>query len=50
MTFEEILNISPYSMNGEKKEKLLTDRLIELTKLHQERCPEYARILEAISR
>ena len=49
MTFEEILNISPYSMNGEKKEKLLTDRLIELTKLHQERCPEYARILEAIS-
>ena len=48
MTFEEILNISPYSLNREDKEKLLADRLVELTKLHKEKCPEYARILEAI--
>lgn len=48
MTYEEILNISPFSLDKQEKEKLLTDRLVELTKLHQENCPEYARILEAI--
>ena len=48
MTFEEILNIPPYSLGREEKEKLLTERLVELTKLHQENCPEYARILESI--
>lgn len=49
MTFGEILNIPPYSLEREEKEKLLTERLVELTKLHQENCPEYARILESIS-
>lgn len=49
MTFDEILSIPPYSLNREEKEKLLTERLVELTKLHQEKCPEYARILESIS-
>ena len=48
MTFEEIVNIPPYSLNKEEKGKLLTERLIELTKLHQEHCPEYKRMLEAI--
>ena len=48
MTYEEILNIPPFSLDKEKKESLLTERLIELAKLHQENCPEYARILEAI--
>ena len=48
MTFEEILNIAPYSLGKEDKEKLLTERLTELTKLHQEKCPEYKRMLEAI--
>jgi len=36
-------------LNREGKEKLLTERLVGLTKLHQENCPEYARILESIS-
>ena len=49
MTFDEILSIPPYSLNREEKEKLLTERLVELTKLHQEKCPEYAHILESIS-
>lgn len=49
MTFDEILNIPPYSLSREEKEKLLTERLVELTKLHQENCPEYARILESIN-
>lgn len=48
MTFNEILNIPPYSLKREEKEKLLTERLVELTKLHQRNCPEYARILESI--
>lgn len=49
MTFDEILNIPPYSLSREEKETLLTERLAELTKLHQESCPEYARILESIN-
>ena len=48
MTFDEILSIPPYSLNKEEKEKLLTERLVELTRLHQDNCPEYKRMLEAI--
>lgn len=48
MAFDEILEISPYSLKKEEKEKLLTKRLLELTKLHQKNCPEYARVLEGI--
>ena len=48
MAFDEILDISPYALEKEEKEKLLTKRLLELTKLHRENCPEYARILESI--
>ncbi|MGI6653637.1 MAG: acyl-protein synthetase [Christensenellales bacterium] len=49
MTFDEILNIPPYSLNKGDKKKLLTERLLGLTKHHQENCPEYARILESIN-
>ena len=49
MTFDEILNIQPFSQEKEKKDRLLTERLVELTKLHQENCPEYARILDSIN-
>lgn len=48
MTFDEILTIPPYSLGREEKERLLTGRLLELTKLHRENCPEYARILGSI--
>ena len=48
MTFDDILNIPPYSLGEEEKNKLLTERLVELTKLHQEHCPEYKNILDAI--
>lgn len=47
MTFDEILSIPPYSLNKEEKETLLNKRLIELTKLHQENCFEYKKMLEA---
>ena len=48
MEFNDILNIPPYSLKKEEKEKLLTERLAELTRLHQEKCPEYRHMLEAI--
>lgn len=47
MTFDEIINILPYSLDIDEKEKLLTERLVELMKLHQVNCPEYKRMLEA---
>lgn len=48
MTFDEIFNLPLYSLNQEDKEKWLTERLLELTRLHQENCPEYRRMLESI--
>lgn len=48
MTFDKILNIPPYSLDKVQKEELLTERLKELTRLHQENCPEYAKILKSI--
>lgn len=48
MTFDDILSISPYSMGKMEKEKLLTERLVELTKHHQKKCPEYCCMLDAI--
>lgn len=47
MTFDEILNISPFSTGQAEKENLLTERLAGLTKLHQEKCPEYKKMLDA---
>lgn len=49
ITFDDILNISPYSLDKKEKEKLLTERLSDLTKRHLKDCPEYARMLNAIS-
>lgn len=47
ITFEKILEIPPYSLEKEKKEKLLTERLKQLTKWHQEHCIEYEKILKS---
>ena len=49
MTFEELLQISPYSLDKTEKERLLTERLVELTELHRQNCPEYADILNTVS-
>ena len=48
MKFEEILGMAPFSLDERQKERLLTDRLLTLTKLHQENCPEYASMLDSI--
>jgi len=47
MTFDEILAIPPYSLDKSEKEKLLMERLTELTRFHEANCPEYKRILDS---
>lgn len=47
MTFDEIINIPPFSLDEIDKEKMLTERLSELTEFHKEHCPEYKRMLDA---
>lgn len=49
MTYDELLEMTPYSLCKEEKNKILTKRLKELTKLHKENCKEYSRILDSIS-
>ncbi len=48
MTFDEIIEISPYSLKSNEKEMLLTDRIKGLTGMHAEKCPEYGNMLKAI--
>lgn len=48
MLYEDLLKISPYSLEKEKKEKILMERLVELSELHKQKCPEYRRILNSI--
>lgn len=48
MTFDELLEIAPYSLTKGEKERLLTKRLKDLTLLHKEKCLEYSRILDSI--
>lgn len=48
MAFEDILAVPPYSLNREEKNKILTERLTELTDRHRNACVEYDRILRAV--
>lgn len=48
MTFDEILSYPPYSMDKEEKERVLTERLVELTALHMDSCSEYKSMMESI--
>lgn len=49
MTYEQLLEIQPYSLNKTEKKKVLTERLAELTGHHRRNCNEYARMLDSIS-
>lgn len=49
MTYEDLLEIPPYSLAKEEKKKLLTERLVELTRHHSEKCTEYKAILDSIN-
>ena len=48
MTYDDMLDTAPYSLSKEEKDRLLTERLTDLTLLHRERCAEYANILGCI--
>lgn len=47
MTCEEILSIAPFSLAKREKEQLLNRRLLDLTRLHYEKCRAYRRMLDA---
>lgn len=47
MNFEDIWKIRPYETDQKEKEKLLTKRLLELTRLHQQNCLPYSRMLRS---
>lgn len=49
MSFEDIFENEVYILSKDEKEKILTQRLLELTELHAKKCPEYKRILDSIS-
>lgn len=48
MTYDELLEIAPYSLDKEQKKTLLTKRLVELTKHHRSNCKEYDQMLSSI--
>jgi phenylacetate-coenzyme A ligase PaaK-like adenylate-forming protein len=48
LAIDEILQILPFSLNKAEKEKLLTMRLLELTKRHITNCPEYAAMMRSV--
>lgn len=48
LDYNEILAVSPYSLSKHEKKKLLTQKLIELTKYHYDHCKEYKGMLDCI--
>lgn len=46
--FNDILTVSPYSLNRIEKKKLMTERLCELTQYHQNNCEAYKRIVNIL--
>jgi len=49
MNIQECLNIDPYVLNKEDKQKFLCSELNKLTQLHMDNCSEYQSILKAYS-
>lgn len=48
--YSELLEIAPYSLGKEEKNKVLTERLVELTKHHYEKCIPYRKMLNALGK
>ena len=46
--FDEIVSVSPYSLDKEQKKELLNNRLIGLTRYHYENCKEYKKMIDCI--
>ncbi len=49
VNYNEIMNIAPYSLDREQKNRLLTERLKELTEYHVSNCSEYNKMLRSIN-
>lgn len=45
---EDFYQYEPYALNKEEKNKLLTNELVELTRIHKEKCKEYSKFLDTI--
>ena len=45
--YEEMLELEPYSLEKEKKQELLSRRLISLSRQHYKTCDAYKRIVDA---
>ncbi len=48
MPFEDILQLQPFGLSKEEKDRVLDKRIVELTKFHRDRCISYSRILNTI--
>ena len=46
---KELLNISPYSLNKSKKEKIFLNKINDLTKFHYKNCTPYGKILKLLN-
>ncbi len=45
---EDFYQLEPYELDKKSKNELLTKELVELTDFHKEKCPEYAKFLNAV--
>lgn len=49
MKLNELFELDPYSLNKEKKSKILGEELSKLTKFHYNNCQEYKKILDSLN-
>ena len=50
MNYNDVLEISPFSLNKEEKSKLFTEYLKELSLKHYQKCENYRKIVEKLYR
>ncbi|MDD3429701.1 MAG: acyl-protein synthetase [Oscillospiraceae bacterium] len=50
MTIQKMLEYTPYELEAQAKQKLLTDMFTQLTEHHYQNCPEYKKILDALDK
>ncbi len=48
MTFDELLKLSPYSLEQRCKQEILLQHMADLTEVHRRNCPAYARLLALV--
>ena len=48
-TIEDLLNIEPYSLNKQEKERALNNILKDRTYYHYNHCKEYKKIIDSLN-